>query len=87
MSKKSWGTCVNLLNEKGLVDVYNDLTSEEEGKEKRPTFFLTRHLDKPFHFDRCVAAKNRVKNLIFLLIISGLVEVIIYLLLWNYRED
>ena len=61
-SKKSWGTCVELLNEKGLVDVYNDLTGEKEGKEKKPTFFLTRHLDKPFHFDRCVAAKGKVKK-------------------------
>lgn len=60
-SKKSWGTCVNLLNEQGLVDVYNDLTGEEEGKEKKPTFFLARRLDKPFHFDRCIAAKDRVK--------------------------
>lgn len=60
---KRWSSCVELLAQKNLVDVYNELTGEAEGEETKPTFFMYRKLDKPYHIDRCVAAKGCVKNL------------------------
>lgn len=60
---KNWAACVNMINNKSLVDVYNNLTGEEEGKETRPSFFMYHHLDKPYQLDRCIAGKSCVKTI------------------------
>ena len=55
-----------LLNEKleskNLISVYHDLTGDEQGEEDAMTFFLTRHLNKPFHLDFVYAGENVVKD-------------------------
>lgn len=55
-----------LLNEKlegkNLFSAYHDLSGDEQGEEKAMTFYLTRHLNKPFHLDFVYAGRNTVKD-------------------------
>jgi endonuclease/exonuclease/phosphatase family metal-dependent hydrolase len=41
------------LTKLGLVSAYHAFFREEFSSETRPTFFLYRHRDKPFHLDYC----------------------------------
>lgn len=59
---KTWGKCLEVFAEKGLSDIYHTMTGNQEGKEKFPTFFLQRHLEKPMHLDHCMAKKELVKS-------------------------
>ena len=51
------------LNNKGLVSAYHDLNNEKQGKETQYTFYIYRHLDKPYHIDYVYAGKNVVTDL------------------------
>ncbi len=51
------------LAEVGLVDVYHYLNEEPQGEESKSTFFMYRHLDKPFHLDHVFASPDKVKDL------------------------
>nr|WP_197031849.1 hypothetical protein [Methanobrevibacter sp. YE315] len=51
------------LGEMGLVDTYHYLSNEEQGEESQATFYMYRHLDKPFHLDHVYAAPDRIKEL------------------------
>ena len=55
-----------VLNEKlesrNLFSVYHYQTGDEQGFEKAMTFYLTRHLNKPFHLDFVYAGENVVKE-------------------------
>ena len=51
------------LNEKGLVDTYHDLNNEKQGEESEATFFMYRHLDKPFHLDHVFAQQGFIYSL------------------------
>lgn len=46
-----------------LFSVYHELNNEEQGKESQSTFYLYRHLDKPYHIDYVYAAEDRVTDL------------------------
>jgi endonuclease/exonuclease/phosphatase family metal-dependent hydrolase len=37
----------------GLVSAYHSRYAEEQGRETRPTFFLYRHEQRPYHIDYC----------------------------------
>ena len=52
------------LSEVGLIDVYHYLNDEIQGEETKATFFMYRHLDKPFHLDHVFAYPDRVKSLV-----------------------
>lgn len=39
------------LKELGIMSLYHKHFKEEQGKESKPTFFLHRRLEKPFHID------------------------------------
>lgn len=54
---------IEKLNEVGLVDIYHNLNGEKEGEESKATFFMYRHLDKPYHLDHVFAASDNVKYL------------------------
>ena len=51
------------LNNKGLISAYHDLNNEKQGKETQYTFYIYRHLDKPYHIDYVYAGKNVVTDL------------------------
>ena len=54
---------IEKFNEKGLTDTYHYLNNEKQGEESEATFFMYRHLDKPFHLDHVFASPGFVKNL------------------------
>lgn len=51
------------LNNKGLISTYHDLNNEKQGKETQYTFYIYRHLDKPYHIDYVYAGKDVVTDL------------------------
>ena len=54
---------IEKLSEWGLTDTYHYLNNEKQGEESQPTFFMYRHLDKPFHLDHVFAKKGRIDDL------------------------
>ena len=44
---------VKFLAEKEIYSAYHVHHQQEQGKEKHPTYYLYRHLDKPYHLDYC----------------------------------
>jgi hypothetical protein len=50
---RSHSALVRYLGEMGLVSAYHERYAEEQGRETRPTFFLYRHLKRPYHIDYC----------------------------------
>ena len=39
-------------------------SGDEQGKEKIPTFYLYRHLDKPYHIDHCFVAPEIINKML-----------------------
>lgn len=54
---------IEKLSQCGLVDIYHHLTNEKEGAETKPTFYMYRHLDKPYHLDHIFSSSDKVKDL------------------------
>ncbi|SEL00394.1 Exonuclease III [Methanobrevibacter gottschalkii] len=54
---------IEKLSECGIVDIYHHLTGENEGEETTPTFYMYRHLDKPYHLDHIFLSSDKVKAL------------------------
>ena len=48
------------LEECNLKSVYHKLNDEKQGKESQKTFYLYRHLDKPYYIDYVYAGKDKV---------------------------
>lgn len=46
-----------------LISAYHKLNNEKQGKESQSTFFLYRHLDRPYHIDYVYAADGIVNDL------------------------
>ncbi len=44
---------VAFLETKNIVSAYHFYYNQEQGKETRPTLFMYRHQDKPYHIDYC----------------------------------
>lgn len=45
-----------------LISVYHKLNDEEQGKKSENTFYLYRHLDKPYHIDYVYACPSGVEK-------------------------
>lgn len=63
-SGKSFGHVIQQLEPKGLIPMWHHYHKQEQGKEKTPTFYLYRHLDKPLHIDHCFANPELVKSIL-----------------------
>lgn len=63
VSGKSYSKVLERLAGHGLYDIWHHHHKEEQGKESVPTFYLYRHLDKPYHIDHCLASPTFVKNM------------------------
>ncbi len=48
-------TVVEQLAQGGIVSLYHEYFHELHGQESRPTFYLTKKLERPFHLDYCFA--------------------------------
>ena len=53
---------IEKLSQCGLVDIYHYLTSEKEGEETKPTFYMYRHLNKPYHLDHIFSSSDKIKD-------------------------
>lgn len=53
---------VRILEGMGIKSLYHHVTSDIEGKEKQPTFFLHRKVEKAYHIDYCFVPKPYQKN-------------------------
>ena len=60
---KNVNEVIEKLSEYGLTDTYHNLNNEKQGEKSQPTFFMYRHLDKPFHLDHVFAKKGRIDDL------------------------
>ncbi|MBQ1731998.1 MAG: hypothetical protein II037_07290, partial [Bacteroidales bacterium] len=61
--RKNVDEMMDKLSEIQLVDVYHDIYDENQGEESKATFYLYKHLDKPYHLDHVFAAKGKVNCL------------------------
>lgn len=54
---------VKELREIGIESLYHSFTKEEQGKETKPTFYLHKDVNKPYHIDYCFASSQLVERL------------------------
>jgi endonuclease/exonuclease/phosphatase family metal-dependent hydrolase len=52
-AERSHSALVRYLGGMGLVSAYHSRYAEAHGRETRPTFFLYRHRQRPYHIDYC----------------------------------
>lgn len=60
---KTHSIVVKELSELGLEDIYHAKTGDKQGQERIPTFYLYRHLDKPFHIDHCFSNPKNIEKM------------------------
>lgn len=56
---------VKRLEEKGIYSAYHLYYQQDQGEEQHPTYYLYRHLDKPYHIDYCFISadfKEKLKS-------------------------
>lgn len=51
---------VRMMEKAGLVSAWHEAQGEEQGRESVPTFYLHRHLDRPYHIDYAFVAPQRL---------------------------
>ena len=53
---------VNKLKEKRILSLYHEKMEIEHGKEKHPTFYMYRKIEKPYHIDYCFASEEIINS-------------------------
>ncbi len=54
---------VQLLEKKGIKSCYHLHHVQEQGKEMHPTFYLYKHIDKPYHLDYCFVSRDMAEKI------------------------
>lgn len=54
---------VKLLEAKGIFSCYHLHYNQTQGKEQHPTFYLYKHVDKPYHLDYCFVSADLIDRL------------------------
>jgi len=54
---------VKYLADRSIQSAYHLYYQQTQGKEEHPTFYLYRHLNKPYHIDYCFVSENMAKRL------------------------
>ena len=55
---------VDELDQVGIKSLYHIINNEEQGKETKPTFYLQRKLEKPYHIDYIFLSNNLISDFI-----------------------
>lgn len=55
---------VDELDQIGIKSLYHIINNEEQGKETKPTFYLQRKLEKPYHIDYIFLSNNLISDFI-----------------------
>ena len=55
---------VKYLADKGIHSTYHLQHQQIQGKEQHPTFYLYRHLDKPYHLDYCFVSEAIAERMV-----------------------
>ncbi len=58
--KWNHSNCVQELEADGFTSLYHLARGEAQGQETAPTFYLHRHLSRPFHIDFCFAHQSKL---------------------------
>ena len=53
---------VEKLAKKNIFSIYHNHYNEEQGKETKPTFYLQRNKNKPYHIDYCFASESLIEK-------------------------
>ena len=61
-SKRNHSEVVKQLYNKNILSAYHYFSKEKEGEETKPTFYLYRHMDKPYHIDYCFGNPRKFKS-------------------------
>jgi endonuclease/exonuclease/phosphatase family metal-dependent hydrolase len=58
--RRAWNhsKCVAVLEARGFRSLYHAASKEDQGKETRPTFYLHRNIEKPYHLDYIFAHRS-----------------------------
>lgn len=59
---KSHTDVVRILSQIGLTSAYHTCFNEKDGCEKKPTFFLQRKIEKPYHIDYCFMSHDKINS-------------------------
>ena len=54
---------VKRLEEKGIFSCYHLHYDQIQGREQHPTFYLYKHIDKPYHIDYCFASADMTETI------------------------
>lgn len=52
----------NMLQKENLMSAYHEITGDQQGKENIATFYMYRHLNKPYHIDYCYCEPQSILN-------------------------
>lgn len=55
---------VSFLKNRNIHSTYHIFLNQEQGKEKNPTLFMHRKINRPYHIDFCFASKNLIDRII-----------------------
>lgn len=56
---------VKVLEDKGIFSCYHSHLNQTQGREQHPTFYLYKHMNKPYHLDYCFVSadmKDKLKS-------------------------
>lgn len=54
---------VERLQRKGIISSYHQYHGQEQGREAHPTFYLYKHIDKPYHLDYCFVSADLARRI------------------------
>jgi exodeoxyribonuclease-3 len=61
--KHNFSVVLEMLQRKSIYSTYHNFHEQQHGKEIHQTFYLYRHMDKPYHLDYCFVSADLLNKL------------------------